>query len=69
MNGDVQVRLCERLEGRFPGATRLLPKPQIGDEAGKRTRHFIEFAIISRSQEGERNVDTDYRATGITAGY
>ena len=27
MNGDVQVRFRERLGGRFPGATRLLPKP------------------------------------------
>ena len=43
MNGDVQVRFCERLGGQFPGPTRLADTPS-GATASARLYSLVETA-------------------------
>ena len=43
MNGDVQVRFCERLGGQFPGPTRLADTPG-GAAASARLYSLVETA-------------------------
>ncbi len=43
MNGDVQVRFCERLGGKFPGPTRLADTPK-GAKASANLYSLVETA-------------------------
>jgi hypothetical protein len=51
MNGDVQVRFCERLGGQFPGPTRLADSVA-GARASANLYGLIETAKANRIEPG-----------------
>lgn len=63
MSGDVHVRFCERLGGRFPGATRLIitgvSEALLADEVQPLVEQFLMERGLTLSQEKTRIVHSE----------